>query len=66
MSLFAAQLTDAPDGGPFTIVEFATHDSMLQFRSLNHAPSGIINPLWPVMADANIPILLPLLEVQQT
>ena len=43
-------------GPPFIVGEFIAHDSRLQFGSLNHAPSGIINPPWPVMADANTSI----------
>src|SRR5437660_1786238 len=54
------------DGGPFIVGEFVAHDSRLQFGSLNHAPGGIINPLRPVMTDANTLNSLPLSGAQPT
>ena len=36
------------DVGPFVITELVAHDSRLRFGSLNHAPSGIINPQYAI------------------
>src|SRR5206468_3463645 len=54
------------DGGPFIVGEFVAHDSRLRFWSLNHAPSGIFNPLGSVTTDDNTPVLFPLSGVQPT
>ena len=48
------------DRGPFKIAEFVTHDSRLQFGSLNHAQGDTINLQRPIKVDANNSILRPL------